>query len=85
MAILKINDQEIEIENNTSLTGPSRDLGVSFGCETGVCGTCIIAVEEGMENLNEKNEKETVFCSEENKRLACQCKIKSGLVKIKLV
>ena len=39
---------------------------------------------QGMENLNEKTEAEQQMNCEENQRLACQCKIKSGEVVLKL-
>ena len=44
----------------------------------------MIEVEEGMEHLSEFTQEELDFLGEqESERLACQCKIKSGSVKIK--
>ena len=57
-----------------------------FGCEKGECGICICTVLKGMENLNEKSQKETETLHSKgaypNQRLACQLKIKWGEVEI---
>ena len=58
-------------------------IGVPFACEDGMCGTCVVEVLEGMQNLSEKNEKEKDMGLAENQRLACQCRIKKGVVKLK--
>ncbi len=61
------------------------DSKIVFGCEAGVCGTCIINVLSGAENLShpEEGEKDSLimFGAKENQRLACQCKV-NGDVKI---
>lgn len=53
---------------------------ILFGCEQGVCGTCLVNVEEGMENIDVKNEQEQqtleTFAAEPNQRLTCQCQMK---------
>lgn len=53
---------------------------ILFGCEQGVCGTCLVTVEEGMENIADKTEQEEqtlqVFSAEDNQRLTCQCNMK---------
>lgn len=58
------------------------DFTLPFGCENGVCGTCLIAIKEGADNLTEKTpqEKETleVLMAYEDQRLACQCHLKGG-------
>tara|TARA_Y100000310_G_scaffold339275_1_gene431469 strand:+ start:1040 stop:1294 length:255 start_codon:yes stop_codon:yes gene_type:complete len=82
MAILKFEDTELEINDHEPIKEGAREIGVPFGCEDGLCGSCIIKVEEGMENLNERNDKEEDMGLEENQRLACQCNIKTGIVKI---
>lgn len=57
-----------------------------FGCEAGVCGTCMINVLSGMENLSpmEDAEKDSLimFGGKENQRLACQCKVLKGDIKV---
>lgn len=63
---------------------------VHFACEDGRCGTCLVKVVKGLENLNDRteNEKKTLelLGAEENNRLACQCKIeKDGEIVIENV
>lgn len=57
-----------------------------FGCEKGECGICICTVLKGMENLNEKSQKEIAVLHSKgaypNQRLACLLKIKWGEVEI---
>ena len=60
------------------------ELGVMFGCKQGMCGTCRIHIVEGMENLFEKNDRENDMSLDEDERLTCQCKIKTGTIKIRL-
>lgn len=85
MAKLIFNDEdEIEVEDGDPLKPYCEEAGVPFACEEGICGTCVIEVEEGMENLSEFTQEEVDFLGEEdNERLACQCKIKCGKVKLR--
>jgi ferredoxin len=85
MAKLIFNkDEEIPLEDGSPIKEACEEVGVPFACEEGVCGTCVIEVEEGMENLSDFTQEEEDFLGEMGcERLACQCKIKSGLVKIK--
>jgi len=83
MAKIITSDREIEIPDNSGIKEACKELGVPFSCEEGDCGTCMIEVEEGMENLSEKTEAEKAMGIVEGKyRLACQCKIKKGDIKI---
>ena len=82
MAKLIINDKEIELPDGADIKDPCKENGIMFGCEDGKCGTCQIKVDEGMENLNEKNDSERDMTTGDDVRLACQCKIKQGTVKI---
>lgn len=56
-----------------------NDLTIPFGCENGLCGTCLVAIKDGADNLSEKTdiEKETLdaLLAYDDQRLACQCKI----------
>ena len=62
----------------------AKELGVPFSCEVGVCGSCLVEIVEGGENLLEPTENEKNFCGDfKNKRLLCQCTIKKGKVSIK--
>lgn len=87
--ISETENMTIECEDNCDLQVAMDDNGldVPFSCSSGVCGTCLIDVDSGMENLNEKNEQEDITLqtlgAKENQRLACQCKIKCGEIKIK--
>ena len=76
--------EEAELPDGSPIAECCEQAGVPFACTEGVCGTCVIEVTEGMENLSEFNEAESDFLGElDTERLACQCKIKSGCVKIK--
>lgn len=84
MAKIIINgEDEVELADGESIKDVCEENGVPFACEEGICGTCIVEVEEGMENLSEFTEEEEDFIGDEGtERLACQCKIKGGCVKI---
>jgi len=75
--------------NQTIDTAPGRPLKdvikeqswpVAYGCENGVCGTCLVKISDGVNNLNpiEGNEKQTLSAmglNDGSHRLSCQCKI----------
>jgi ferredoxin len=87
MANLKIehNDEDIELPDGSPIANACEEAGVPFACTEGVCGTCVIEVIEGKENLSDPTQEEKDFLGDGtcDERLACQCKIKSGIVKIK--
>jgi ferredoxin len=86
MAKLIFDDtgEEVELEDGASLHEPCEEAGVPFACTEGCCGTCVIEVEEGMDNLSEYTQEEEDFLGEKDfERLACQCKIEKGSVRIK--
>jgi len=84
MAKLIINEEESQIVDGESIKDCCMEMGIPFGCEEGVCGTCIVEVEEGMENLSPYAEEEADFLGDMGcERLACQCKILKGTVKIR--
>jgi ferredoxin len=75
--------EERELEDGSPIAEACEEAGVPFACTEGICGTCVIEVVEGMDNLSAFTQEEKDFLGEEgHERLACQCKIKSGLVKI---
>ena len=77
------NDEEKELEDGSPIAEACEEAGVPFACTEGVCGTCVIEVVEGIENLSDFTQEERDFLGEQEKeRLACQCKIKSGCVKL---
>ena len=77
-------DETIELSNGDPIAESCEEAGVPFACTEGVCGTCVIEVTEGMGNLSEFTQEEEDFLGElDNERLACQCKIQNGQVKVK--
>jgi ferredoxin len=63
--------KEVTKENNWS---------VAYGCEDGMCGTCMVKVVEGQANVSpmEDKERETITVMGMDAsvyRLCCQCKI----------
>lgn len=85
MAQLKIESQGIEVPDGEPISKACDELGVPFGCNEGLCGACEVEIVEGMDNLSKRTDNEKDMGVEGQKRLACQCKIKSGVVKIKIV
>ena len=84
MAKVKFEGEEREVADGTKVMEACEDMGLPFGCQDGLCGTCTSTVVEGMDNLEPKNEKEDDFDLPENQRLVCQCVIKSGTVEFSL-
>ena len=76
-------DKEVEVVDGSSIADACEESGVPFACSEGVCGTCVIRVKEGMENLSDFTQEESDFLGEQDcERLACQCKLKGGSVTI---
>lgn len=92
MSKVKFNNsgEDAEVKPGDSLMEVTKDNGwpIAYGCEDGMCGTCIVRVKEGKENLNEveEHEKQTLDImglDDGDHRLACQCKIeKEGDIEI---
>lgn len=77
------SNEEYEIADGAPIAEVCEEAGVPFACTEGVCGTCVIEVNEGMENLSDFTQEEEDFLGEmQSERLACQCKLKCGRVKI---
>jgi len=77
--------EEKELEDDSPLAQCCEEAGVPFACTEGICGTCIVEVVEGKENLSEPSQQEIDFLGETGtckERMACQCRIKQGNVKI---
>lgn len=76
--------EEVDLPDNTPIAQSCEDAGVPFACTEGVCGTCVIEVKDGKENLSAPTKEEEDFLGQGtcDERLACQCKIKSGNVRI---
>jgi len=87
MALLILDDtgEEIALEDGSPLQEACEEAGVPFACTEGICGTCVIEVLEGQENLTDPTQEEMDFLGEDitEERLACQCKIKEGSVRVR--
>ena len=82
--IFEDTEEEHELEDGAPIAEVCEEAGIPFACTEGVCGTCVIEVEAGIENLSAFTQEEEDFLGDlDTERLACQCKIKSGSVKIK--
>lgn len=62
----------------------SNNWDIPYACENGICGTCIVKVTEGKENLSEMEEMEkqtlqALGADDGEHRLACQCKVKGDV------
>lgn len=82
MAKITRKNKTIEVEDGDKIKEACKKMGISFGCENGMCGTCMINILEGEENLSELTEEEDILERDRFHRLACQCRIKKGEVKI---
>jgi len=78
------NEEEHELPDDSPISEACEEAGVPFACTEGVCGTCVIEVIEGKENLSDPTPEEEDFLGKGNscERLACQCRIKRGNVRI---
>jgi ferredoxin len=82
--IFENSGEEKELADDSSIQEACEEAGVPFACTEGVCGTCVIEVIEGMKNFSPFTQEEKDFLGEQNhERLACQCTIKGGCVRIK--
>jgi len=81
--IFENNGEEKELLENSPIAEACEEAGVPFACTEGVCGTCVVEVMDGMDNLSPFTQEEKDFLGEQNcERLACQCKIQRGEVKL---
>lgn len=82
----KNTGEEAEVEAGTELKIITAAHGwpIAYGCGNGVCGTCIINIQEGKENLNEMDgvEDQTLdmMCMKDgDHRLACRCTVNGDI------
>ncbi len=80
------DDKEVEVPDGSNLRILEGKLSVLFACGEGICGSCMVTVKEGLENLEPPNEQEKAtlenFGAKPNQRLLCQAVIKSGRIVI---
>ena len=83
MAKVRTGNQESVVKDGESIIDACEQMGVPFACKDGVCGTCRIDILSGAENLTDLTEQEKAMggCDRDH-RLACQCRIKKGEIKI---
>lgn len=76
--------EEVELPDDSPIAEACEEAGVPFACSEGVCGTCVIEIKEGEENLSPLTQEEEDFLgtTAHNERLACQCRIKKGKVRV---
>lgn len=74
--------EEVEVEQGAALKDITKDHGwpIAYGCEDGLCGTCIVHAKNGGTGLSpmEETENQTLEMMTMNDgehRLSCQCKI----------
>lgn len=81
----KDDDLTVEAEHGANMRDVAQAEGASvpFGCEQGICGTCLSHIVEGAENLSdeEDQEKETLNAmgAEPGQRLLCQCRVEGDV------
>lgn len=83
--IFQNQNERQELPDESSIAQACEEAGVPFACTEGICGTCIVEVVEGHANLSPPTQQEIDFLGEEGtqkERMACQCKIQCGKVKI---
>jgi ferredoxin len=76
--------EEVELEDDSPIATACEEAGMPFACTEGVCGTCIFETED-QENLSPPTQAELDFLGEHGvrrERMACQCKIKKGVVRV---
>ncbi|MFA6992020.1 MAG: 2Fe-2S iron-sulfur cluster-binding protein [Candidatus Gracilibacteria bacterium] len=78
----KNTNQTIETAPNKPLKEITKEQGwsIPYGCEDGVCGTCLLRVAANPQGLSSAEEKEiqtldAMGLNDGNHRLGCQCKI----------
>ncbi len=76
--VSKKSGKSIEIKDGQYIRKAAEELGVAFGCNTGVCGLCAIKIIEGEKNLSKLTQEEKNLNKNSKNRLACQCKINKG-------
>lgn len=82
--IFDTTGDSVELPDGSKIAEVCEEAGVPFACTEGVCGTCVIEIKEGNEHLSPPTQEEEDFLGEgcTGERLACQCKILGGKVRI---
>ena len=83
MPVIKTKTRKMNAIAGGSMEG-TADLGVLFGCHSGVCGKCATTVLSGLGNMSAPTKEETAMGFEPERRLMCQSQINKGTVKLDL-
>jgi ferredoxin len=79
MAVVKVGEKQAEVPADSLLQRVCDEhrLPVVFGCRQGRCGSCLVQVQAGSDNLRVPSAREArtleVLDAEPDWRLACQC------------
>ena len=83
MATIKTRSKSLKAIDGGSMES-SADLGVLFGCHSGVCGKCATNVVSGLNNMSAPTEEEEAMGLDPGRRLMCQSRINKGTVVLDL-
>ncbi|PHJ61308.1 ferredoxin [Nostoc linckia z18] len=80
------DDKTVQVEANQRLTKicDEHPSSIFFGCRSVACGTCLIEVVSGIENLAPVMDEEQILLDvlapdNPNMRLACQCIVQGDI------
>ncbi|MBN2905372.1 MAG: (2Fe-2S)-binding protein [Rhodobacteraceae bacterium] len=79
----------VNVPSGTRIIEISEKIGsgITYGCREGECGTCITHIIEGQDNLSDPSALELRVLKDNlagrNDRLACQCQVLEGTVKVR--
>ncbi len=84
--VVKNDSVTVDVPDGSLLAEIDGKASVLFACKSGTCGSCLVKVVEGMNNLEAPNDIEAVglqaFGSDPAHRLMCQAKIKKGSITV---
>lgn len=71
---------EVDVGTELKVVTRAQNWPIAYGCEDGMCGTCLIKIAEGKENVSKMEEKEKMTLTAmgmdtSSYRLCCQCKV----------
>jgi ferredoxin len=82
-------DVTVSVPAGTRIIEVSEKVGagITYGCREGDCGTCLMKVTQGWNNLTEPSVLEDKILRENyagrHFRLACQCQVLGGEVSVR--
>jgi ferredoxin len=82
-------DLTVTVPAGTRLIEISEKVGagITYGCREGECGTCMVSITSGMENMSQRSVLEDKILQENmaarDQRLACQAQVLGGDITVK--